>query len=157
MSLRPARAGDAKAMARVHAEAFAAPWSAHEVAGFLGGPGGFAVVVEDDEAADAAGLAGFILCRAIAGEAEVLTLAVVPGQRRRGVARALLQAALGAATAAEAEAMFLEVADNNAPAIALYEAAGFEPVGRRPGYYADAGPARDAPRDAVVMRRRLNT
>ena len=47
--------------------------------------------------------------------------------------------------------MFLEVADDNAAAIALYEGAGFAESGGAPGYYADA--AGDA--DALVMRRDL--
>jgi ribosomal-protein-alanine N-acetyltransferase len=89
----------------------------------------------------------------IAGEAEVLTLAVRPEQRRRGAARALLAAALALA-APTAAAMFLEVAADNAGAVALYEAAGFEQVGRRAGYYGRTG----APSiDAIVMRRALNS
>ncbi|HEX7758237.1 MAG TPA: GNAT family N-acetyltransferase, partial [Caulobacteraceae bacterium] len=117
-------------------------------AGFMAGPGAFALVVEGEES-----LSGFILCRAIAGEAEVLTLAVAPAQQRRGVARALLGAAMDAATAASAEAMFLEVAADNAAAIGLYGGAGFEHVGVRRGYYTEGGAARDA----LVMRRSLNS
>ncbi len=74
----------------------------------------------------------------IAGEAEVLTLAVRPAARRRGIGRALVEAA---ATLAEASAaaMFLEVAADNPGAVALYAQTGFEIVGRRPGYYGRAG------------------
>lgn len=148
MKLRPALAGDAQAMAAVHALAFAAPWSAQELAGFMDGPGAFALAVETEEA-----LAGFILCRAIAGEAEVLTLAVDPAHRRAGVGRALLRAAMDTSIGANAEAMFLEVSTDNPGAVALYEGAGFEHVGVRRGYYSGEGKTSDA----LVMRHRLNS
>jgi ribosomal-protein-alanine N-acetyltransferase len=89
----------------------------------------------------------------MAGEAEVLTLAVRPAQRRRGIARALVDAAALLASRT-ASAMFLEVADDNPAAVALYAQAGFAAVGRRAGYYARPGaPAADA----IVMRRTLNS
>jgi ribosomal-protein-alanine N-acetyltransferase len=92
--------------------------------------------------------------RAIAGEAEVLTLAVAPTHRRRGLASALLQAGLGQARLSGAEAAFLEVAADNAAAIALYAAAGFAQVGRRAGYYRRAdGEAIDG----LVLSLTLNT
>ena len=97
---------------------------------------------------------GFILCRSIAGEAEILTLAVDPARRRRGAGRALVEAAAGMAATLGAEEMFLEVAVDNPAALALYEAAGFARVGRRPGYYARTD---GADVDAVVMRRELNS
>jgi ribosomal-protein-alanine N-acetyltransferase len=49
--------------------------------------------------------------------------------------------------------MFLEVRISNAPAIGLYEAAGFEPVGRRHAYYPAT--SRGMAEDALVMRRTL--
>lgn len=144
MKLRGAWGHEAGDLARVHAAAFANGWSADDIAQLLDGPGGFALVVEDGEAPVA-----FILCRAIAGEAEILTLAVDPRARRRGLGRALVEASTGAARMAGADAMFLEVAHDNAPAIGLYESAGFARAGVRRGYY-DRGPQGRA--DAVVMR-----
>ncbi|MGA0603334.1 GNAT family N-acetyltransferase [Caulobacter sp. KR2-114] len=150
-TLRPAGAGLAVAMAATHALAFDAPWRAGEIADLLAAPGAFALAIGDgDDAGD--DLAGFILCRAIAGEAEVLTLAVAPAMRRQGLARALLEAAILTAAAGGAEAMFLEVAEDNAAAIGLYAGAGFARVGLRRGYYD--GPA--GRRDALVLRRDLN-
>jgi ribosomal-protein-alanine N-acetyltransferase len=148
VNLRPATRADADALARAHAASFAAPWSADEILRFAEDPGGFALIA--DEAGDTAGL---ILCRVLAGEAEVLTLAVQPAFRRRGVARALLEAAL-ALSAPTAEAMLLEVAADNPGALALYAHAGFRTVGRRAGYYARTGAAAV---DAIVMRRALNS
>ncbi|HEX3915819.1 MAG TPA: GNAT family N-acetyltransferase [Caulobacteraceae bacterium] len=147
MILRPAVRGDADALAAAHAAAFDAPWDAETITRFAEDRGGFAI------AAEAAGsVAGFILCRVIADEAEVLTLAVRPEHRRQGVARALVEAAANVA-APSAEAMFLEVAADNPGAIALYAACFFAPVGRRAGYYGRAGGSVDA----IVMRRVLNS
>jgi len=143
VKLRGAWGHEAAVLAQVHASAFDHAWSAPEIAQLLEGPGGFALMVENE-----APLA-FILCRAIAGEAEILTLAVQPDARRRGLARALVDAAAGAARMAGADVMFLEVAHDNLPALALYEAAGFVRAGLRRGYY-DRGAAGSS--DAVVMR-----
>jgi ribosomal-protein-alanine N-acetyltransferase len=148
MTLRPAGRVDAQALAAVHAAAFDSPWSADAFAALLDTPGVYAVVAEAD------GFAGLVLMRAIAGEAEVLTLAVIPAQRRRGAARALLAAGLELAARAGAETAFLEVAADNAAAIDLYHQAGFEAVGRRAGYY-HRDP--EAAMDALVLRRALNT
>ena len=101
----------------------------------------------------AGAIAGFILCRVVAGEAEVLTLAVRPERRRQGIALALVEAA-AAFAAQTADAMLLEVARDNPGALALYARTGFVVVGQRAGYYARRG----APAvDALVMRRALNS
>ncbi len=96
---------------------------------------------------------GFILARAVAGEAEVLTLAVHPDARRQGAGLALVQAAAEVALATGAETLWLEVAEDNAAALALYAAAGFEEAGRRRGYY----PRADGRADALTLRCRLNS
>jgi ribosomal-protein-alanine N-acetyltransferase len=145
---RVATRADAAALAEVHASAFDAPWSAVDILRFAEDPGGFALAVDEADS-----VAGFVLCRVLAGEAEILTLAVRPADRRRGIARTLVDAAVALASQT-ASAMFLEVADDNRAAVALYAQAGFSPVGRRAGYYARPG----APAvDAIVMRRTLNT
>lgn len=82
---------------------------------------------------------GYVIAWVIAGEAEVLGLAVDPGARRRGVGRALLAAAL-----AGVERAHLEVRADNVAARALYEGFGFVVAGRRRAYYADG-------QDALLM------
>lgn len=148
MTLRPALAADAEALARLHARAFPQGWSAHEIAGFMQGHGGYALAAVDGSGQ----LTGFILCRAIAGEAEVLTLAVDPDHRRQGLGRALVEAA-AALAAPTCEALFLEVAEDNLAAIRLYQGAGFDRVGVRHDYYEHP----EGRRDAIVMRRDLNS
>lgn len=77
---------------------------------------------------------GFSLSRIIAGEAELLLLAVAPASQRRGAGRRLLDQFLDRARADGAKRVHLEVRDGN-PAIAMYRDAGFKPAGRRRNYY----------------------
>ncbi len=140
--IRRVTAAAAADLARLHAEAFAEPWDEAALAGLVGSSGAFALLADD----------GFVLVRALAGEAEILTLAVRPAARRRGLGRALVQAAAAGAHEAGAESLFLEVAADNAAAIALYAECGFEPVGRRNAYYR----RRTEPAvDALVLRKTL--
>ncbi len=95
---------------------------------------------------------GFVLSRLAADEAEILTIAVEAAFQGRGVGRALLSENLRQTSNAGARAMFLEVAEDNAPALALYERFGFVKVGERAGYYRRADGTRTA---AIVMRKQL--
>ena len=147
MSLRLIRPDDAADLAVIHAESFTRPWSAADFATMAADRGAVAIVSLEDEAP-----IGFILCRRIVDEAEVLTVAVARRCRARGVGRALLDAAAGLCAEAGAAALWLEVAEDNAPALALYRTAGFIESGRRRGYYGR--PAQPAV-DALVLQRRL--
>ncbi|MCW3474635.1 GNAT family N-acetyltransferase [Limobrevibacterium gyesilva] len=133
----------AEAMAEIHAASFppGERWGIDAMALHLSLPGTFGMI-------DPQG--GLVLARIAADEAEILTLAVAPPARRQGRARALLDAAAGRAAAAGARALYLEVSTANAPALALYAAAGFVEVGRRPRYYADGS-------DALVLRRGITS
>jgi [ribosomal protein S18]-alanine N-acetyltransferase len=134
-----------EALATLHTHAFRtpAPWSATDFAGFLADPLVF-LLVEGD--------AGFLLGRAVAGEAELLTLAVAPEARRLGIGRKLLARFLYQARLRGAESAFLEVAADNVAAIALYESAGFTQAGLRRGYYQTPEGNRI---DALVLSRVL--
>ena len=82
------------------------------------------------------------------GEAELLTMAVIPPLRRRGFGRQLLVELISRASAYGADAIWLEVRASNAAATSLYRSAGFVDVGWRKGYYqAPAGRE-----DAMMMR-----
>ena len=142
MPPRPLLPADMPGMAALHTAAFppAEAWGADALSLMLGLEGGYGFVVENT---------GFILARAVAGEAEVLTLAVAPAARRAGTGRALLAAALDGAGARGAHTMFLEVSRNNTGATALYLSAGFTEVGLRRRYYSDGS-------DALVLRRDLS-
>lgn len=133
-----------EALAAVHAGAMDSgpAWGVGDFAGLLASPGVFAL-------GDARGIA---LGRVAADEAELLTIAVLPAQRRRGLGRALLDAFEAQAAAAGAATAYLEVAADNAPAIALYAARGYAVTGRRKGYYRAPDGRRT---DAVTMAKGL--
>ena len=95
---------------------------------------------------------GFVLARLAADEAEILTIAVQPSARGRGVGRALLLANFRQAANAGARTLFLEVDEDNRAALALYKRLGFVRVGERVGYYRKKDGGRTT---AVVMRRAL--
>jgi ribosomal-protein-alanine N-acetyltransferase len=123
---------DAPVLAALHAEAFHAPWDAAAFDSLLDQAGVFAIRAPD----------GFILCRVVLDEAEILTLAVRPAARRAGLGARLTQAAADFAARAGAERLFLEVAEDNDPARALYARQGFEQTGRRRNYYENSDGSR---------------
>jgi ribosomal-protein-alanine N-acetyltransferase len=152
MRLRFATAEDAPMLEEVHARAFDSSWSAEDIGRLMYVMGGFALIAEDDDGQG--GAVGFILTRVVADEGEILTLAVAPWARRRGVAAALVGAAAAEAGRRGARTLFLEVAADNAAALALYAGAGFAEAGLRRGYYSRVG---ESPVDALVLRLPLNS
>lgn len=140
--VRPVGPFDLAILAELHARSFDPAWGAAEIASLLASPGSFGIIARrGDEPV------GFLLGRAVAGEAEILSLGVLPPVRRQGAGRLLVEAALARAVAEGAGRLFLEVAEDNGPARALYAAAGFRLVGRRAGYYRRA----DGPVSALVL------
>ena len=131
-------------MAALHARAFVTPrpWSAAEIDALLSSPHCFALA-EDG---------GFVMGRVIAGEAELLTIAVEPALQGKGIGAQLMLRFLEAVKLRDAASAFLEVADGNAPARRLYQRCEFIETGRRRGYYLALGGQRQ---DAIVMARRI--
>ncbi len=127
-------------LAALHAKCFAETWSAAWIASLLAQPGTFACLAEDGS--------GFILIRVAGDESEVLTLAVEPASRRRGIGTALVAAGAGEAAGRGAKRLFLEVASTNFAAGALYRRLGFAEVGRRKDYYTTADGGRE---EALVL------
>jgi len=135
LAMTPAQA------ALIHASAFSQhprPWSEAEIRDLLGSYGCFLLSREG----------AFLLGRVIADEAELLTLAVAPERRRRGIGASLLQEFQQAAAQRQACRAFLEVAADNAPALALYQAHGWTQSGQRRDYYAPGC-------DGLVLSREL--
>ncbi len=143
MNVIPATPDDAPAMAAVHAQAFDKPWDESNFEGLLDGEGIFGVLARAEDPV------GVLICRTVAGEAEILTVGVAGWARRQGVGQALMVTAIAMARRAGAAQMFLEVDVANSGAVALYERLGFQRAGRRKAYY-DRGV--DGLADALVMR-----
>lgn len=139
--IRLATLSDIDTLVAIQAACHADVWSAEFIAELLGQAGCFAVLADPAE--------GFILIRAVAGEAEILTFGVISAARRRGLGVALLAAGAARAAALGAETIFLEVNVTNVPALALYAQMGFSEQGRRRGYYRDD---KNNAQDALVLR-----
>jgi ribosomal-protein-alanine N-acetyltransferase len=148
--LLPLDARDLPSMAEIHQEDFSRPWSEEEFATLLGQDGVFGFSAREVGHGDKPPV-GFVLTRLAADEAEILTIAVDRAHRRLGVGWQLMDAVLRDLHARRTAALFLEVDETNAPAIALYRRLGFIQVGRRANYYANS----EGPAGALVMRRDL--
>ena len=152
--IAPIPDGAAEPLALMHRACFPEdPWDAASFARLLALYGVFGYLAWLDEPRrrrpgdDALG--GFILARDLGGEAEILTLGVLPRMRRLGVGRALLDAVMAEAGRRRLGSVVLEVAADNAAARRLYGATGFVRVGTRPRYYRrDHGAI-----DALILRR----
>ncbi|MDO8409431.1 MAG: GNAT family N-acetyltransferase [Phenylobacterium sp.] len=147
LTLAPAGPEAAETLAALHAAAFDKPWSASEIGALIGGAGAYAVMAQDGAPL------GMVMSRILFEEAEILTLAVAPQARRRGVGLALVNAAAGLARQGGAASLVLEVGEDNPGAIALYGASGFVQVGLRRNYYDRGG----RQIDALLMRLDLNS
>ena len=145
--LSEAASRDAAPIAALHAASFRRGWSEQEVEGLL-----LDRHVVAHRAMAGTEMTGFIMSRLAAGEAEILSIAVEQRRRGRGLARNLLMLHLRRLAGLGARTVFLEVDEHNAPALRLYDRAGFREVARRPNYYAGPG---DKAAAALVLRRDL--
>lgn len=147
--LRAAVPGDLDRLAELEQLCFPDPWPVHLVGQELRNPSTLVLVaLAEAEGQPPAPVAGYASFRQGGGEAELLRLAVDPAARRRGLARALIDAGLARLRPAGVERCFLEVRPDNHPAIDCYLAMGFRYAGRRAGYYRDGT-------DALVYARAL--
>ncbi len=116
-------------MADIHAASFDTGWSALD----------FSVHAARDLCLGlGTPLSSFCVIRRSPEDAEILTVATDPAARGRGQAAAVLNAATAELRRSGQRQLFLEVAEDNASARALYDRLGFQPIGRRPGYYRRA-------------------
>jgi [ribosomal protein S18]-alanine N-acetyltransferase len=146
-TVSPASTRDAEQFAVLHAAAFRHGWSAEEFERLLIEPN-----VVADRATSGARLAGFVISRLAADQAELLSIAVAAPYRGRGLARKLLDVHLRRLAVYGISSVFLEVDERNERARRLYDGLRFREVGRRESYYADAGKEAGT---ALVLRRDL--
>lgn len=138
-------------LAALHSASFCKPgdesWSTRSFSDVLSMPGSFCLVASDS-LHPAREPCGFAACRNAGSDGELLSLGVVPHFRRGGVARTLLAESLATFQVQGTERVYLEVAEDNPTAQALYLAAGFTQIGRRRDYYRRL---RDQKVDALTM------
>jgi [ribosomal protein S18]-alanine N-acetyltransferase len=146
-ALSEARPRDAAAIAKLHGLSFHRGWSDGEIERLL-----IDRNVLAHRATVGRSLVGFILSRLVTGEAEILSVAVAPARRGRGLSRRMLDLHLRRLAGLGTRTVFLEVDEDNTPARRLYARAGFREVGRREAYYQDR-PGKSAA--ALVLRRDL--
>ena len=139
--IRPARVADAAAIGAVERACFTDPWSEAGLEETLQYETTRAFLALEGER-----IAAYLMARVSGEEAEILNLAVLPEDRRQGIARALLDTGLRILGEAGVTEAFLEVRESNLPAIELYRSRGFRPVALRPDYY------RSPREDAIVLR-----
>ena len=112
------------------------------------------VVAEENGA-----IAGYIMCRIEVGlsnygfgglirKGHVVSIAVLPQYRRKGVAQAVITRALEGMQYYKAKQCFLEVRVTNEAGVSLYKKLGFEVTRTINGYYSDG-------EDAYVMTKRF--
>jgi [ribosomal protein S18]-alanine N-acetyltransferase len=131
-SVSEARPGDAADLSTLHGASFHRGWSEDEFERLL-----LDRAVVAHRVLIGRRLAGFIISRIIAGEAEILSVAVASARRGKGLARQMLNLHLRRLAGLGTRTVFLEVDEGNVPANRLYQRAGFRAVGRREGYYPD--------------------
>jgi ribosomal-protein-alanine N-acetyltransferase len=126
----------------IERRAFTAPWSLAMFVLELSKPSGVCLAAV---AADSGKLVGYLILARYDTVWHLMNIAVDPSRRREGIARGMLDRMFE--QAGPDEQYTLEVRTSNSQAIALYEQYGFQPAGRRPGYYRDTG------EDAMIMWR----
>lgn len=146
-SLSEAKPSDAATLARLHADSFRRGWSEDEMERLL-----LDRSVVAHRVLLGREVAGFMLSRRAADEAEILSVAVSQRRRGRGLARKMLDLHLRRLAGLGTRTVFLEVDEANESARRLYARAGFREVGRRQGYYTQESGAAST---AVVLRRDL--
>jgi ribosomal-protein-alanine N-acetyltransferase len=126
--IRIATRDDVARLVKIENACFSSPWSEESLAESLANPcSRFFIAEADGETA------GYLGLQIFSGEGYVTNIAVLPEYRRCGIAKALI----GEACKVDMDFITLEVRESNLPAISLYEKAGFENMGIRPGFYSN--------------------
>lgn len=137
---------DSEALAALHASCFSHGWDAADFDTYL-----------SRDTDDVLGLyiktrlAGLSVLRSAADQSDILTICVAKKYRKKGAGKALLNASEAALKARGSTIVFLDVAEDNPGAIALYRHNGYVQHGRRSGYYRRP----DARIGALLFQKRL--
>jgi ribosomal-protein-alanine N-acetyltransferase len=141
MKIRRALMLDTQDIVKIAEANFNTPWTTNAIIESTRDNGVY-VAVDNVNA-----IIGYVIIHEGFDTLEIMNIAVDDDYKRSGVGKALLGCVIDCYRNTEKE-IWLEVRDNNTPAIALYEKIGFERIGLRKGFYADETP----PRDALTMK-----
>ena len=141
----PERAAEISAL---HGRLFDAPWGEGSIKSLLEHPASTSLIAI---AGEPKSIKGFVIAQLAADEAEILSIGVAPDWQRAGLGTMLVEGLVRASKRGEAKRVFLEVAEDNVAARALYDKLGFKETGRRKGYYKRAGGKADALRLALDL------
>lgn len=136
-------------IAALHATLFDQPWDAPSLVKLLEHPGSTTLIARTGFPKTSV---GFVLGQVAADEAEIISIGVAKNWQGVGLGKRLVEGLERALKRAGAKRIFLEVAEDNAAARALYEGRGFTEATRRKGYYPRAG---GTAVDALVMSKAL--
>lgn len=131
---RYTRPGDLPGIMKLEKECFSSPWSMRMVTFHILSSAAFSFSLLSDEE-----LAGYIMGMPDEGSIHITNLAVAPAFRRKGYASFMIGEIKSLAWELGIGRIFLEVRENNVPAIALYEKEGFTVCSKEEGYYEDTG------------------
>jgi len=132
-------------IADMHGALFERAWDAEGVRRLLEHPASVALVAQIGSAAHPA---GFAMAHLTADEMEILSVGVRRDWHRQGIGRALVAGLIDVARPRDVKRVFLDVAESNVAAVALYSGLGFTGMGRRKNYYSHADGTRE---DALLM------
>ena len=141
LSFRPMEESDLEWVAARDAELYPFPWSEGNFADSMSAGYACWVMLDGTERV------GYGVLMMVIDEAHILNISIVADRQRGGFGRRLLGQFADVARADGARRLLLEVRPSNGPALALYERAGFQTIGRRKGYY----PALGGREDGLVM------
>jgi ribosomal-protein-alanine N-acetyltransferase len=142
IKLRPLQLRDLSAIEEIERSSYPTPWSRSMFAGELAKPSSICLGAFEETR-----LVGYLIVSRYVDAWHVMNVAVIPEERRHGIASALLRQLFELTEGDDRRGYTLEVRVSNAGAIALYERLGFEPRGVRRGYYTDNR------EDALIMWR----
>ena len=132
---------DISGISKIEERCFSDPWSLESVREGLESSLDTWLVLKEME-----GVLGYCVFRIIAGEGELLRIAVSPEFQGRGLSKKLMDQMVEYSRKKKAETMFLEVRESNEKARNLYRSYGFSEEGIRKDYY------RNPVENAVIMK-----
>lgn len=151
----PVEKSDLAVLSKIHHSSFNHGWSDGDIEKMVSNQNYDSFVAHPPKTKKSKPL-GFVLARRIADEAEIITIAISPDARRKGIASQLMRSVIRKLQYDRTSKLFLEVDEANSAAVAMYKALGFVQVGKREGYYSSKKQDAAKKSTALVMQLELS-